>query len=132
MSIDTLKIGGFTALAWIGSTLADVGGSITVPDWIPALERLGSFALVAFIVWHYATQVIPEMQKQYLAAIKQSHDDFLLAAKEEREAIRGMQQAFEALRKDLEAHVMEARAVWQARGDLTKVFSQGKKPEPNT
>lgn len=92
-------------MALVGETV--MLAQVNTPDWLQSVRELGSFGLVAFVVWWYATRVAPKQQAEflahnlaqredainsikaltasYIAAIDHSREDYLEAAKRQRE-----------------------------------------------
>lgn len=71
----------FSVTTWI-SLLAV--STMETPIWLQAIRELGSFGLVAFLVWHYTTKVAPENEKKFIDALADSRKDYLAAQKEQR------------------------------------------------
>lgn len=61
-------------LALLGES-AIVAQVAAAPEWLQAVRELGSFGLVAFVVWWYATHVAPRAQNEFLAHNKAQRED---------------------------------------------------------
>lgn len=71
------------ALLWLGF-LAVTAEAPDVPAWMQTARELGSFGLVAFLVWYYTTRVAPKNQENFISAMHQQRGDYLAAQKEQR------------------------------------------------
>lgn len=112
-----------------------------IPSWLVLLRELGSFGLIAFIVWWYATKVAPRSEAAYLEAIKEQRQDhahasnaylaaidqqrrdylesaksqrtdYLSARSEDRKQLNDLIASLSRLAEITQNHVEEARQVW--------------------
>ena len=101
-----------------------------LPSWLQALERLGSFALIAFLIYYFVKVALPQQRQDYLAATTEARKDHLasetqargdyLAARREDHVV--LMKIAEATQKNAEAtmvHVSQANMVWEKQGILT-------------
>lgn len=72
-----------TTAAWFGF-LAATAELPDIPAWMQTARELGSFGLVAFLVWYYTTRVAPKNQENFISAMHQQRGDYLAAQKEQR------------------------------------------------
>lgn len=122
----------FMALEAVSAIVAVMLAQLTPSgDWLQALRELGSFGLVAFIVYWYATHVAPKSEAAFLASLKQQREDHIAAQKDARDAYTGARnqdrvqidrlvEVVGQLAAVTQAHVEEARVVWRERHERHK------------
>lgn len=136
----------YTAIGIEAIALAQAVVAGTEP-WLPFLREIGSFGLVAFIVYWYATHVAPKSEERFLQSLKEAREDYLNSAAKQREdylksnevqradhttdrnydreqmdkiavAMNKLADSVTTLTNATTTHIIEARAVWQTRGEL--------------
>ena len=67
--------------AFLGRVLLAIGETpADLPFWVTALRELGSFGLIGFIVWWYATRVAPKSEANFLTALALQRSDYVTAS----------------------------------------------------
>lgn len=123
-----------------------VSGMNDLPAWIQILERLGSFALIAFLIYYFVKVALPQQRQDYLASITEHQTAYLQAAANQRadylKANEVSRMAYfearkedhavllklaESAQKNAEAtlvHVTQANMVWERQGVIPPKYSK--------
>lgn len=101
--------------------VVDVGGELSIPAWLQALERLGSFALVAFLVWYFVKYALPQQRQDYITANKEQREQHLAAEERlttlENEAKRIQREHYLQASKDQRTDFLDALKQMQHKSD---------------
>lgn len=66
------------------SSIPNTRTSGIFPDWVKTLERLGSFGLLAVMVWWIFTRLIPDAQATYERSLRDQQQAFKETLTEQR------------------------------------------------